>query len=112
MFFRTNNVSDFHHVVIHYNGKVIYRDTIGFYDYKVTYTIGLEGYMTTNHIIECIGFIQRYAKTYIWFSTFCTIFFFFFFCSIRARASSCASGPLVSKENMPNACSMELSMSP
>ena len=37
-------------------------------------------------------------------------FFFFLRCSLRASASSCGSGPLMSGLNIPKACSMALSM--
>lgn len=38
-------------------------------------------------------------------------FFFFLRCSLRARASSCGSGPLASKSKIPKACPMAFSMS-
>ena len=76
--FRPYNVGNAHGVVVDNYGIVVDRKPIRFDDNIVANASGIEGYMTSHHIVKGIGFIGRNAQTNGIRTAFCFILSLFF----------------------------------
>ena len=79
MFFCTDNMADFHQMVIHNNRKVVGWNSIGFHDNEVTHTVGFKCYNTAYSVIYHQFVTVRYMQTDNRFAAFCNICCFLFF---------------------------------
>ena len=84
MFFRADDVGDFHERVIDDNSEVVDRNAVGFHDDEITDTGCLEFNMSANHVIKSEDAVFSDFETDDRFSSFGFVLGFFFFGEVAA----------------------------
>lgn len=84
MFFRADDVGDFHESVIDHDSEIVDRDAVGFHDDEITDTGRLEFDMAANHVIKSKDTVFSDLETDDRFSAFGFVLGFFFFGEVAA----------------------------
>ena len=87
VFFRPNNMGNFHKGVIKDYTVVINRHAIGFNNNEIPDFIGIKRHLATHNIIYFVSLVFRRSNAYDIRSAFSQILFYLFFRKMTARAA-------------------------